>query len=154
MVERNTTDFELAVSQKELEIRGVTRTRDLHKMKAVQLNRFCGSGQQAIHFAAQAIAAGDMEMAIDCGVESISGNHRAPATPPVEVRRCQNGARAQGFASPRKTRAPLRPPLRSGRCSKSRRAPPDTALYIRSDDAEVALIQFKRLMIVAVVVPN
>src|ERR1700676_4875338 len=39
---------------------------------ALQLNRFCGSGQQAIHFAAQAIAAGDMEIAIGCGVESMS----------------------------------------------------------------------------------
>jgi acetyl-CoA acyltransferase len=38
----------------------------------LQLNRFCGSGQQAIHFAAQAIAAGDMEIAIGCGVESMS----------------------------------------------------------------------------------
>jgi acetyl-CoA acetyltransferase family protein len=35
----------------------------------VQLNRFCGSGQQAVHFAAQAIAAGDMDLAIGCGVE-------------------------------------------------------------------------------------
>lgn len=38
----------------------------------VQLNRFCGSGQQAVHFAAQAIAAGDIELAIACGVESMS----------------------------------------------------------------------------------
>jgi len=37
-----------------------------------QLNRFCGSGQQAIHCAAQAIAAGDMDLAIGCGVESMS----------------------------------------------------------------------------------
>jgi acetyl-CoA acyltransferase len=42
------------------------------QVPALQLNRFCGSGQQAIHFAAQAIAAGDMEMAIGCGVESMS----------------------------------------------------------------------------------
>ncbi len=39
---------------------------------ALQLNRFCGSGQQAIHFAAQAIASGDIEMSIGCGVESMS----------------------------------------------------------------------------------
>ena len=38
----------------------------------VQLNRFCGSGQQAVHFAAQAIRAGDMDLAIACGVESMS----------------------------------------------------------------------------------
>lgn len=37
-----------------------------------QINRFCGSGQQAIHFAAQAIAAGDMEIAIGAGIESMS----------------------------------------------------------------------------------
>lgn len=35
----------------------------------VQLNRMCGSSQQAVHFAAQAIAAGDMDVAIGCGVE-------------------------------------------------------------------------------------
>ncbi len=38
----------------------------------VQINRFCGSGQQAVHFAAQAIRAGDMDLAIGCGVESMS----------------------------------------------------------------------------------
>eukprot|EP01116_Phalansterium_solitarium_P014809 TRINITY_DN3265_c0_g1_i1.p1 TRINITY_DN3265_c0_g1~~TRINITY_DN3265_c0_g1_i1.p1 ORF type:complete len:404 (+),score=102.96 TRINITY_DN3265_c0_g1_i1:57-1268(+) len=38
----------------------------------VQLNRMCGSGQQAIHFAAQAIAAGDMDCVVACGVESMS----------------------------------------------------------------------------------
>src|SRR5262245_27822016 len=38
----------------------------------VQINRFCGSGQQAIHFAAQAIRSGDMDIAIGCGVESMS----------------------------------------------------------------------------------
>jgi acetyl-CoA acyltransferase len=42
------------------------------EVPALQLNRYCGSGQQAIHFASQAIAAGDMEMAIGCGVESMS----------------------------------------------------------------------------------
>src|SRR6202050_4070710 len=38
----------------------------------LEFNRFRGSGQQAIHFASQAIAAGDMEIAIGCGVESMS----------------------------------------------------------------------------------
>ena len=33
----------------------------------LQLNRFCGSGQQAIHFASQAIASGDMEIESDAG---------------------------------------------------------------------------------------
>lgn len=39
---------------------------------AVSLNRMCGSSQQAVHFAAQAIAAGDADYAIACGVESMS----------------------------------------------------------------------------------
>lgn len=39
------------------------------EVPAVQLNRMCGSGQQAVHFASQAIAAGDMELAIGGGVE-------------------------------------------------------------------------------------
>jgi acetyl-CoA acetyltransferase family protein len=39
------------------------------EVPGVQLNRMCGSGQQAVHFASQAIAAGDMELAIGSGVE-------------------------------------------------------------------------------------
>ena len=39
---------------------------------AVTLNRMCGSSQQAVHFAAQAIAAGDYRYAIGCGVESMT----------------------------------------------------------------------------------
>ena len=39
---------------------------------AVTLNRMCGSSQQAIHFASQAIAAEDMSYAIGCGVESMT----------------------------------------------------------------------------------
>lgn len=39
---------------------------------AVSLNRMCGSSQQAVHFAAQAIAAGDIDYAIGCGVESMT----------------------------------------------------------------------------------
>ena len=38
----------------------------------VALNRMCGSSQQAVHFAAQAIAAGDMVYAIGAGVENMS----------------------------------------------------------------------------------
>lgn len=38
----------------------------------VQLNRMCGSAQQAIHFAAQEIASGDMELTIGCGIELMS----------------------------------------------------------------------------------
>lgn len=39
---------------------------------AVTLNRMCGSGQQALHFAAQAVAAGDATYVIGGGVESMS----------------------------------------------------------------------------------
>lgn len=35
----------------------------------VQLNRMCGSGQQSVHFMSQAIAAGDMDLAIGAGIE-------------------------------------------------------------------------------------
>lgn len=39
---------------------------------AVTLNRMCGSGQTAVHIAAQEVAAGDARYAIGCGVESMS----------------------------------------------------------------------------------
>ncbi len=42
---------------------------------AVSINRMCGSSQQAVHFASQAIAAGDINYAIGSGVESMT---RAP----------------------------------------------------------------------------
>lgn len=42
---------------------------------AVTINRMCGSSQQAVHFASQAIDAGDISYAIGCGVESMT---RAP----------------------------------------------------------------------------
>jgi acetyl-CoA acyltransferase len=42
------------------------------EVPAVSLNRMCGSGQQAVHFAAQEIAGGDATYAIGCGVESMT----------------------------------------------------------------------------------
>jgi len=42
------------------------------KVPGVSLNRMCGSSQQAVHFAAQAVAAGDMNYVIGCGVESMT----------------------------------------------------------------------------------
>lgn len=42
------------------------------EVPAVSLNRLCGSSQQAIHQAAQAVLAGDMDIVIACGVESMS----------------------------------------------------------------------------------
>lgn len=41
----------------------------------VAMNRMCGSSQQAVHTAAQAVASGDLRYAIGCGVESMT---RAP----------------------------------------------------------------------------
>ena len=38
----------------------------------VTLNRMCGSSQQAVHFAAQSVAAGDSEYIIAGGVESMT----------------------------------------------------------------------------------
>ena len=42
------------------------------EVPGVSLNRMCGSSQQAIHFGAQAIAAGDMDVVIAGGVEVMS----------------------------------------------------------------------------------
>lgn len=39
---------------------------------ALTLNRMCGSGQTAVHIAAQEVGAGDARYAIGCGVESMS----------------------------------------------------------------------------------
>src|SRR5690625_1780881 len=38
----------------------------------VTIDRQCGSSQQAVHFGAQAIASGDMDIVIACGVESMT----------------------------------------------------------------------------------
>lgn len=43
-----------------------------HTVPGVTLNRMCGSSQQAVHFAAQAVAAGDARYAVGCGVENMS----------------------------------------------------------------------------------
>jgi acetyl-CoA acetyltransferase family protein len=55
----------------------------------VSLNRMCGSSQQAVHFAAQAVAAGDMSYVIGCGVESMT---RAPMFLDISL-----GQENQGF---------------------------------------------------------
>lgn len=43
-----------------------------YTVPAATINRACGSGQQSIHFASQAILAGDIDAAIAGGVESMS----------------------------------------------------------------------------------
>ncbi len=42
------------------------------EVPGVQLNRMCGSGQQAVHFGAQAILSGDMDLVIAGGIEMMS----------------------------------------------------------------------------------
>ncbi|MGD8850476.1 MAG: thiolase family protein [Anaerolineales bacterium] len=42
------------------------------EIPGIQINRMCGSGQQAVHFAAQAILAGDMDIILAGGVEMMS----------------------------------------------------------------------------------
>ena len=42
------------------------------EVPGVQLNRMCGSSQQAVHFARQAIASGDMDLVIASGIEMMS----------------------------------------------------------------------------------
>lgn len=41
-------------------------------LPATTIDRQCGSGQQAVHFAAQAVRSGEYDFAIGCGVESMS----------------------------------------------------------------------------------
>ena len=48
----------------------------------VQINRMCGSSQQAVHFAAQAIAAGDMDIVIAGGVEHMTRVRMGSDWPP------------------------------------------------------------------------
>ncbi|MEJ2012715.1 MAG: thiolase family protein [Anaerolineales bacterium] len=43
-----------------------------YQVPGVQLNRMCGSGQQAVHFASQAILAGDMDLVLAGGIEMMS----------------------------------------------------------------------------------
>ncbi|HTY54517.1 MAG TPA: acetyl-CoA C-acetyltransferase [Candidatus Binataceae bacterium] len=43
-----------------------------HQPTGVTLNRFCGSGQQAVNFAAMGVMAGQMDLVIGGGVESMS----------------------------------------------------------------------------------
>lgn len=59
---------------------------------AVSINRMCGSSQQAVHFAAQSIVAGDVDVVIAAGVESMSrvamGSdypHQFPKNPPYPL---------------------------------------------------------------------
>lgn len=76
---------------------------------AVTVDRQCGSGQQAVNFAAQGIMAGTYDLAIACGVESMSqvsmpaafqpGAPLGPQYSPLELARYDGGLMAQGASS-------------------------------------------------------
>ncbi|MFW0796801.1 thiolase family protein [Gordonia sp. CPCC 205515] len=76
---------------------------------AVTVDRQCGSGQQAVSFAAQAIAAGSCDLVIAAGVESMSqvplpaamvpGAPLGPHYSPRELARYDGGLMAQGASS-------------------------------------------------------
>lgn len=76
------------------------------EVPAVQVNRMCGSGQQAIHFASQEILSGDVDIAIGAGVESMTkvpimsdGNERTiPASLHEKHRMLHQGVSAELIA--------------------------------------------------------
>jgi len=51
---------------------GVLKAGFPYEVPAVSLNRMCGSSQQALHFAAQAVLSGDMDLVIAGGTEMMS----------------------------------------------------------------------------------
>ncbi len=69
---------------------------------AVSLNRMCGSSQQAVHFAAQAILAGDMDIVIAGGTEMMShqplGADYPAAWPEVGYKLVHQGLSAEMMA--------------------------------------------------------
>ncbi len=76
---------------------------------AVTIDRQCGSGQQAVNFAAQGVIAGTYDLAIACGVESMSqvaipsafqpGAPLGPQYAPLELERYDGAQMAQGPSS-------------------------------------------------------
>lgn len=52
------------------------------EVPAVTLNRMCGSGQQAVHFAVQAVIAGDMDLVVAGGIEMMSHQPLGADYPP------------------------------------------------------------------------
>ncbi|MGS2809181.1 MULTISPECIES: thiolase family protein [Nocardia] len=76
---------------------------------AVTIDRQCGSGQQAVSFAAQAVMAGSHDLVVACGVESMSqvpmppamvpGAPLGPQYSPRELARYDGGLMAQGASS-------------------------------------------------------
>lgn len=61
---------------------GVLKAGLPFEVPAVTLNRMCGSSQQAVHFAAQAILAGDMDIIVAGGTEMMSHQPLGSDYPP------------------------------------------------------------------------
>lgn len=72
------------------------------EVPAVSLNRMCGSSQQAVHFAAQAILAGDMDIVVAGGTEMMSrvpiGSDYPPEWPDLPYRLVHQGISAEMMA--------------------------------------------------------
>ena len=70
---------------------------------AVTLNRMCGSSQQAVHFAAQAILAGDMDLVVAGGVEHMTrvpmGSDYPPTWPDLPYQLVPQGISAEMMAA-------------------------------------------------------
>ncbi len=73
------------------------------EVPAVTLNRMCGSSQQAIHFAAQAILAGDMDVVVAGGVEHMTrvamGSDYPASWPPLPYDLVPQGISAEMMAA-------------------------------------------------------
>ena len=61
------------------------------------VDRQCGSAQQAVHFAAQAVMADAMDIVIGAGIESMSRVPIGSTTDPEPARPRANGARTLTF---------------------------------------------------------
>ncbi|HEY51940.1 MAG TPA: thiolase family protein [Caldilineae bacterium] len=72
------------------------------EVPAVTLNRMCGSSQQAVHFAAQAILAGDMDLVLTGGVEHMTrvpmGSDYPDHWPPMPQKLVSQGISAELIA--------------------------------------------------------
>ncbi len=72
------------------------------QVPAVTLNRMCGSSQQAIHFAAQAILSGDMDIVLAGGTEMMShqplGADYPPQWPQLDYELIHQGLSAERMA--------------------------------------------------------
>jgi len=81
---------------------GVLKAGFPYEVPAVSLNRMCGSSQQALHFAAQAVLSGDMDLVIAGGTEMMShqplGKDYPQTWPEMEVQLIHQGISAELMA--------------------------------------------------------